>query len=282
MDEKNPKDKWLTDHLTTTAIDFMDEHKDGPFFVDLHYYTVHAPLRPRNEELLEKYIKKEGDPITGQGLEKGRRHEYEASYATMIESLDDNVGRLVDYLEQHDLRKNTLIIFSSDNGQNGKRNDLLRGNKGEIYEGGIRVPTFVNWPGKVKARRTETAVSGLDFFPTFMDIAGINYTGTLDGKSFAPLFNGSEDKTLQQRPLYWHIASRYKHGTCSVIRQNDMKLIQYLATGNLELYDLKKDPKEEHNLAKAKPEIAQRMLASLVEWRVENSVSLPPNAAMKN
>ena len=281
MDEKNPKDKWLTDHLTTKAIEFMDEHRDGPFFVDLHYYTVHRPLRARSEALLQKYLNKPGDPVTGQGTIEGKRHQLEATYATMIESLDDNIGRIVDYLDKNGLRENTMIIFSSDNGQNGMRDDLLRGSKGYIYEGGIRVPTFVNWPGKVKARRTETAVSGLDIFPTFMEVAGIDYHGVLDGQSIVPLFTG-ESKPLQERPLFWQLSSRWKHDTCSVIRKNNMKLIQFLATGELELYDLKNDPKEANNLAKKNPEIAQRLLGELVDWRTKNQVPLPPNAAMKD
>ena len=95
--EKNPEDKWLTDHLTTEAIKFMDEHKESPFFINLHYYTVHRPIVPRSDELVEKYMNKPGDPITGQGLGKDRQRV--AEYATMIESLDDNVGRIEKFLD---------------------------------------------------------------------------------------------------------------------------------------------------------------------------------------
>ncbi|CAA6676290.1 MULTISPECIES: sulfatase [unclassified Lentimonas] len=279
MDEREPKDEWLTDHLTTKAIEFMDAHKEGPFFVDLHYYTVHAPLRARSPELLKKYIDKPGDPITGQGTERGKRGEHEAMYATMIESLDDNVGRIVDYLDQHDLRENTVIVFSSDNGQNNKRNDLLRGCKGYIYEGGIKVPTFVNWPGKVTARRSSTTVTAVDFFPTLMDIAGIDYDGLLDGESFAPLFT-AEDETLQERSHFWHIASQYKHGACSVVRKGNYKLIQFLKDGSVELYDLKADPKESKNLVQTKPETAEALLSALVAWRTANAVPLPPESPL--
>lgn len=279
---QKPTDEWLTDRLTDEAIIFMEEEKEGPFFVDLHYYTVHRPLRSRNEEMLEKYMNKPGDPITGQGMEeKDERKLENARYATMIESLDDNVGRLVAYLEENNLRENTLIVFSSDNGQNNKPNDIMRGSKGHIYEGGIRVPTFVNWPSKVTPRRTKTPVTVTDYFPTFMDLAGIDYDGFLDGKSFTPLFNGA-NKELEERPIYWHIASQYKHGACSVVRHNHMKLIQYLATGKLELYDLENDPKEEVNLVDTKPELTQQLLTELVTWRKENNVPLPPNAAMEN
>jgi len=279
MDTKNPDDQWLTDHLTTKAIEFIDEHKAGPFLVDLHYYTVHKPLRARSQELLEKYLAKPGDPVTGQGMSTGEKHVNEATYATMIESLDDNIGRIVDYLDQNNLRENTIIIFTSDNGQNQTTNNLLRGEKGEIYEGGIRVPTLINWQAQIEARRTETPISGLDFFPTFMDVSNIPYSGLLDGHSLTPLFQG-ESKMLEERPLFWQLSSRFKHGTCSVIRKGDMKLIQFLSTGELELYDLKEDPKETKNLVKTMPELAQQMVKELTDWRAENNVPLPPNAVM--
>ncbi|WP_222847206.1 sulfatase [Pontiella desulfatans] len=280
MPEKNPKDKWLTDHLTTEAIHFMDEHKDGPFFINLHYYTVHRPIVERSKALTEKYMNKPGDPISGQGTENPKQKLTTAQYATMIESLDDNIGRITEFLDQSGLRENTLIVFTSDNGQNIGLNHRLRGKKGFVYEGGIRVPTFLNWPGRIDARRTQTAVSGLDLFPTFMELAGIEYNGVLDGDSVAGLFKG-EPKPLKERPLFWHLASEYRNPTCSIIRKNDMKLIQFLASGDLELYDLKKDPKEANNLAQKNPETAQQLLAELVAWRKANNVPLPPNAAME-
>lgn len=277
--EKNPKDKWLTDHLTTEAINFMEEHKHEPFFVDLHYYTVHNPLRIRSQPLYEKYMAKEGDPVIGQGM--GNKKERDATYATMIESLDDNIQRLVDYLEQNGLRDNTIIFFTSDNGQNGGENNVLRGFKGMIYEGGVRVPTFVNWPGKVEARRSATPVMVTDYFPTFMDLAGIDYKGILDGESFTPLFRGDTRK-LQDRPIFWQLNSQWKHGTCSVIRKGNYKLIQFLADGRLELYDLLNDPKESRNLAKENPELAGTLLKELQDWRMKNNVPLPPNAVVSN
>ena len=260
----------------------MDEHKEDPFLNNLHYYSVHRPIVERSEELTEKYMNKAGDPITGQGNElTGKRKIQEAKYASMIESLDDNVGRIVEFLEKKGLRENTLILFTSDNGQNVGLNNNLCGKKGYVYAGGLRVPTFVNWPGKIDARRSGTPISGLDFFPTFMDLAGINYTGVLDGDSITELFIG-EPSHLQHRALFWHIASQYRNGTCSIIRKNNHKLIQFLATGDVELYDLVKDPTEPENLAKSNPEVAEELLNELTSWQKNNTVPLPPNSVVQH
>lgn len=281
--EKKSTDEWLTDRLTDEAIDFMKANKEEPFFINLNYYTVHRPIRARSEELLKKYLDKPGDPVTGQGMAKGKKQIIHAGYATMIESLDDNVQRLVNFLDENGLRENTAIIFTSDNGYNGGQsaNKKLRGSKGYIYEGGIKVPTMVNWPGKVKARRSETPISVLDFFPTFMEMSGISHEGQLDGESFLPLFQ-QDSPILNERPLFWHIASQYKHGACSVIRKNNMKLIQFLKDGKLELYDLKNDPTEANNLANKKPKITATILEELVAWRKENKVPLPPHSPLKD
>lgn len=279
--EQKPDDEWLTDRLTDDAIEFMDGHRDGPFLINLHYYTVHRPIVARSEALLEKYMTKPGDPELGQGMETGKWKEIQAGYATMIESLDDNVGRLTAFLDESGLRENTVIIFTSDNGQNGRQsaNTKLRGSKGYIYEGGIRVPLFVNQPGKVAPRRSDAVVSVLDFFPTMMELAGIDYEGPLDGWSLVPQFD-DEDLEFENRPMFWHLASQYKHGTCTAMRQGDYKLIQFLADGKLELYNLKTDPLESENLAKTESTVADWMLKEMTDWRKANEVPLPPNSIL--
>ncbi|NIJ44835.1 arylsulfatase A-like enzyme [Wenyingzhuangia heitensis] len=278
-----PTDEWLSDRFADEAIRFIGEHKNEPFFVNLDFYAVHQPTKSRNDELYKKYSSKPGDSITGQGL--GKQREQMASYATMIESVDDNIQKIIDYLEKENLRENTLIIVTSDNGFNGgqSHNNLLRGYKRQIYEGGIRVPLLINWPNKIKARRTDVAVSLLDFFPTFLEVANIQYSAQiLDGNSLVPLFK-KDTKTLEKRPLFWHLASNNKkQKACSVIRKNNYKLIQYLATGKLELYNLKKDPKESDNLVEKETKTTQKMLAELLEWRKSNKVPLPPNSILRN
>ena len=281
--EKKEGDDWLTDRLTNEAIDFMESHKEEPFLINLNYYAVHRPIRARSEKLYEKYMTKSVDSALGQGIGRNARFkDLAAKYATMVESVDDNMQRILTYLDENGLRENTIIIFTSDNGYHrmASANQQLRGAKGDIYEGGIKVPMLVNWPKKVKPRRSEVAVTGLDVFPTFMNLAKVDdYKGELDGASMTALFQ-YDNKSLKERPLFWHLASCFKHGTCSVIRKGDYKLIQFLADGKLELYDLKSDPKESNNLAHDKTEITNQLLTELVEWRKSNNVALPPNAVM--
>ncbi|SDE72737.1 protein of unknown function [Pricia antarctica] len=199
--------------------------------------------------------------------------------ATMVESMDDNMKKIVDYLNQNDLRENTMIVFTSDYGYHpiASENKLLRGAKGEIYEGGIKVPAMINWPGKIRARRTAAPISVLDYFPTLMDVAGIDYKAQLDGNSLTDLFQ-KDAESSSERPLFWPLASQYKHGTCSIIRKGNYKLIQFLADGKLELYDLKSDHSEAINLAEVKPKLTQQLTKELVEWRTENQIPLPPNS----
>lgn len=282
--EKKPTDNWLTDRLTDDAIEFIGEHKDEPFLINLNYYAVHRPIKYRSKELYEKFLSKAEDTVTGQGANTNKKkHEYFASYATMVASVDDNIKRITDYLDQNNLRENTVIIFTSDNGFHSmaSANKQMRGSKGHIYEGGIKVPMFVNWPNKVTPRTSDVAVSGLDVFPTLMNLANINkFKGVLDGNSMTALFK-QDDEKLPERPLFWHLASQFKHGTCSVIRKNNYKLIQFLATGKLELYNLKTDPSESHNLAEENTEIANNMRDELMAWRKKNKVPLPPNSVLE-
>ncbi|MCL4107176.1 UNVERIFIED_CONTAM: hypothetical protein GTU68_032991 [Idotea baltica] len=276
--EDKMDDKWLTDRLTTEAIDFIDQNKSEPFFVNLHFYAPHRPTVPRNKELLEKFMEKMPDTITGQGE---NNLEEIAGYATMIASIDENVQRIIEYLDQEGLRENTIIIFTSDNGFNGLQSGtkMLRGAKGTVYEGGIRVPAFVNWRGKVESGKTATPICGMDYFPTFLDLAQVNdYDGTLDGESILPLLKNEE---LGERSLFWHLASTYKNPPCSIIRKGNWKLIQFLNDGKIELYNLATDLKESNNLVSEQPEIKDQLLGELIRWRKENKVPLPPASVLE-
>lgn len=271
-------DQWLTDRLTDEAIDFIRRHQSDPFFVNLHYYAPHKPSVPRNQELLEHFMQKPADRGTGQGEVK--RQEI-AAYATMVKSIDDNVQRIIDYLDQNSLRENTILIFTSDNGFNGLQstNINLRGAKGNVYDGGLRVPVLINGSKFVKAGRSFEAIHGLDYFPTFLELAGItDYKGILDGNSIVPIMEG---KALEERSLFWHIASTYKDPPCSIIRNGDWKLIQFLKKGNVELYNTKGDLGESLDLAAVNPERAQSLLNELVSWRRANRVPLPSSSQLE-
>ena len=271
--EDKPNDEWLTDRLTDEAIDFIDRNKMEPFFVNLHYYAPHRPTVPRSQTSFQHFLNKSPDTVTGQGA--ANRDEI-AGYATMIASIDENVQRIVKYLDKEGLRENTIIIFTSDNGFNGLQstNNRLRGAKGNVYEGGIRVPAFINWPKKVAPGSSDTPICGLDYFPTFLELAKFkNYHQTLDGASLLPLLKG---KKITERALFWHIASTYKDPPCSIIRKGDWKLIQFLNDGKLELYNLEEDLKESKNLADQNKAVTESLLKELVAWRKKNKVPLPP------
>ncbi|SMG45275.1 sulfatase [Arenibacter troitsensis] len=265
-------DEWLTDRLTDDAIDFIERNKQQPFLVNLHYYAPHRPTVPRDKDSFQKFMGKAADSITGQG--ENNREEI-AGYATMIASIDENVKRIFDYLDQEGLRENTIVIFTSDNGFNGLQSgtNILRGAKGTIYEGGLRVPAFVNWKGHVAPGVSETPICGMDYFPTFLELAQVkDYDGKLDGKSLLPLF---KNNAFKERALFWHVASTYKNPPCSIIRKDQWKLIQYLNDGKVELYNLEKDLKEAHNLVEYNSEIASQLLNELITWRKNNKVPLP-------
>ena len=275
--EDKEGDGWLTDRLTDDAIDFMERNKEGPFFVNLHYYAPHRPTKPRNEAWLQKFMEKAPDTVTGQGE---TNLEEIAGYATMIASIDENVQRIFDYLDKEGLRENTIVIFTSDNGFNGLQSNTntLRGAKGTVYEGGIRVPSFVNWKGQLTPGRSETPICGMDYFPTFLALADIDdYQEVLDGENLVPIWKGEKGR---ESPLFWHLASTYQNPPSSIIRKGKWKLIQFLNDGKVELYNLEDDLKESKNLAEENTQIASDLLDELVRWRKENKVPLPPASGL--
>jgi arylsulfatase A-like enzyme len=282
---KNPfmtegkKGEWLTDNLTNEAIRFMKENKEQPFFINLHYYSPHRPSIATSEEALKKYQEKAKDPVTGQSAKVSKEM---AAYGTMVENLDMNVGRLLKAVDAMGLRDNTIFVFTSDNGYNGiqSHTDQLRGSKGMLYEGGLRVPTLVHWKGKVSAARVSDNITVLDFFPTFLDFAGVkDYKELLDGDSFVPLLKGGD---LGERSLFWHMASNYRTPAATVMKKGPWKFVQFLKSGDIELYNLENDPVEKKNLAKSNSERAASMLKEVEQWRDSNNVPLPPSSPLKN
>jgi len=283
MTKKHPMTRWntlpdgkkgeyLTDRLTDEAIDFIDKNKASPFFLNLSHYAVHTPLQAP-EQLIKKYKKKPA----------GKRHRNPV-YAAMVESVDRSVGRIMGKLEQLGIADDTVVVFTSDNGGHGRitSHHPLRGNKGNFYEGGIRVPLIVRWPGVVKpASQCNVPVISTDFFPTILKIAGLPARPEchVDGVDMVPLLKG--ERSIKRDALYWHypnyIGAGHPGGArpCSVVRKGDWKLIESLEDNRLELFDLSKDLGEKNDLAAVMPEKAGLLKNLLDDWRKEAGVQMP-------
>lgn len=256
--------EYLPQRLADEAIKFVREHRDGPFFLSWWPYSVHYPLQAR-EALIEKYRQRKGikDP----------------AYAAMIEGMDTAIGRFLKALDEAGLRDNTLLIFKSDNGGYNGDNRPLRGIKGMLYEGGIRIPWMVRWPGKVKPGTTcATPVISTDCYPTLLEAAGLPSTPNqpVDGKSLLPLLR--QTPGFEREAIHFHYpnyAFHKENRLGSAIREGDYKLIKRYDDGSLELYNLTNDIGETHNLAKKKPELASRLADHLDAWLRETGAKLP-------
>ena len=276
-----PPDEYLTDRLSDEAVRFIREHKDRPWALYLTHFAVHTPLDAKRE-LVAKYTAKE----------KGILHQHVAM-ATMIQAVDDGVGKIRRTLDQLGLASSTVVLFSSDNGGFGPATDMqpLKGYKGTYYEGGIRVPLFVKWPGVVQVGSTShEPVTGVDLYPTICDIAGIPLDGqqVVDGISLVPILRG-EKSTLGERPIYWHFPAYlqsyqvwneqrdplFRSRPCSIIRIGDWKLHQYFEDGGLELYNLRDDIGETRNLAATRADRTQQLLRQLETWRRQLAAPVP-------
>ncbi len=274
-----PDGAYLADVLTDRCIDFIEASKDEPWCAYLAHFAVHTPLQAK-PELLPKY----------QNKKPGLLHNH-VEMATMIQAVDDGVGKLIAKLEALELLDDTVIIFYSDNGGYGPATDMdpLWGYKGTYYEGGIRVPFFVNWPGVVKAGKTSEPITGVDLYPTLLAIAGAKRPDqTLDGVDLVPLFKG-EVEDLDERPLFWHFPAYlqsyqvtheqrdplFRTRPCSVIRKGRFKLHEYFEDGALELYDLVDDIRERKNLAEEMPDKRDELHRLLKDWRQKIGAPVP-------
>ncbi len=272
--ERAPEGEYLTDRLSDEAVQFIDGNRDKPFFLYLAHYTVHIPLKAK-KDLVAKYRQgkpgQQGNPI----------------YAAMIESLDDGVGQILKKLDELKLSERTLVVFTSDNGglcvAEGPNtpatiNAPLREGKGYLYEGGIREPLVVRWPSAVKAGSAcKTPVCAIDLFPTILDACGVKNERPVDGVSLLPLLKGGE---LRREALYWHYPHYSNQGgkPGAAIRAGDYKLIEFFENGRRELYDVKRDISESHNLIVEKAALAQTLSEKLTAWRKEvGAKEMKPN-----
>jgi arylsulfatase A-like enzyme len=290
---KNPrlvqgkKGEYLTQRLTNEAINTLRTTQDNPFLLVLSYYSVHVPLQAP-EHSIEKY-RQLSRVLTNQqefgqeeqvlpqlnSIRKVRKVQNHPTYAAMIEQMDSNVGRVLAQLEQSGLAENTVVIFTSDNGglatsEGFPTSNLpLRGGKGWMYEGGIKVPLIVRMPGIAKANTTvSTPVIGMDIPATVYHLTGNKDSG-LDGRSLVPLM--LNEKATIERPLFWHYPHYSNQGgvPASAVRLGNFKLIQRLETGEVHLYDLEKDIGEQSDISGLYPEKVAELTDLLLNWYQE-------------
>ena len=247
-----PRGEYLTDRLADEAADFITDHRDRPFFLHVSNYAVHERLHAR-PELLAKYRAKA----------RARGSSASPALAAMLESVDHQVGRIVRTLAGLGLADRTLLLVTSDNGApRPAANRPLRGGKGQLYEGGLRVPLVAHWPGTVAPGVDATMTSTIDLLPTAVELAGGQPRRGLDGVSLAPVLTGTS--RLTRETLYWvHRPGFDRRDTRAAVRVGDLKLIRQ--RGRSELFDLGADPGERHDLARRRPKTARGMRRLLDE-----------------
>lgn len=267
--------EYMTDKLTDYAIDFIEKQGgQKPFYLHLCYSAPHVLLVPKADKMRKYFLKYE--------KYKGK---YNPDYATMIESMDEGIGRILATLKQQNLLDNTLIIFASDNGGVGlpelgpipTNSEPLRKWKGHVYEGGIRVPTIIYWKGEIKAQQTcNQYFMNTDYVPTILDILGQNPNLSPDGMSILPLLKNSE-KPYNRGAIYWHYPhfSNQMSRPAGAVRQGEWKLVENFETGKFELFNLKEDIGETKNLLKRQPEKAQALSKLLKKWQLSVDANMP-------
>ena len=264
------KGEYLTHREADEAVGLIRKWKDQPFFIQLGHYAVHTPIQAI-PEVAEKYKGKEG------------KNQKNKNYAAMVESVDDCMRDLLAELKKQKIDRNTLIIFTSDNGgldnnNNPTNNAPLRSGKGYCYEGGIRVPFLARWPAKIPAgKKTDFPVSSIDLFPTIMEATGtpLPRDRPIDGLSLSTHFYSGGKKTPKRETLIWHFP-HYRHapGPYSIIRKGNFKLIKFWE-GIYELYDLKNDLGEANNLAERKPGLVKALETELMARLKVDGAKLP-------
>jgi arylsulfatase A len=268
----SPQD-YLTDRLTDEAEKFLEANRKRPFFLYLPEFAVHIPKQGKAEVVA--HFREKAD---------AKNPQHDAVYASMIAGLDDSVGRILKRLDGLGIADRTAVIFMSDNGgveYQGKQpekitsNAPLRAGKGHVYEGGIREPMMIRWPGVTRAGTVcDTPVSSIDFFPTILEMAGARAPGPVDGVSLAPLLRGGR---LRREAIYWHYPHYSDQGgyPAGAVRAGDYKLIEFFEDGKLELYNLAKDVRESENLADREPKRAAQLHGMLQKWRRSVDAAMP-------
>jgi len=271
--------EYLTDRLTSESLAIIDRLHDRPFFLHLAFHSVHTPIEAKAETV---------NHFRGK-LRDGLQHR-NATYAAMVHHLDENVGRVMDRLDELDIAEETILLFTSDNGgyvnqYSGTRvtnNHPLRSGKGSLYEGGLRVPLIVRWPGVTPVGTTcREPVTSCDLLPTLIDAVSLaaGKDQAPDGVSLLPLLE-DPDATLEREAVYFHYPHYYPTTTpVSALRVGHWKLLEYFEDQSVELYDLENDLGESRNLASAQPQRVRDLLQRLHRWRAEVGAQLPATNA---
>lgn len=281
LEKYHGKEIFLTEALTLEAINAMDSAIDNenPFFLYMSHYAVHTPIMG-DQRFVQKYLDAGLEPV-------------EAKYASLVEGMDKSLGDIMDHLEERKLSDNTIILFMSDNGglsavaRGGDRhthNKPLSSGKGSIHEGGIREPMIVKWPGVIEANSSNSNYLIIeDFYPTILEMAGVTTYNTvqqIDGKSFVSLLTNNAPGQTNERPLFWHYPNEWGPsgpgiGAFSAVRLGDWKLIYYHLNENFELFDIKNDIGETHNLIDTNPEKVKVLSGILTSYLKEVDAQLP-------
>lgn len=257
LEKYHGQDINITEALTIEAMAEMEKavSQSQPFYLYMSHYAIHAPWE-KDERYYQNYVE--------QGLS-----DFEATYASMIESMDKSLGDLLAKVKELDIEDHTIVLFMSDNGSPSQcpQNLPLRGHKISPYEGGIRDPMIVYWPNRTPAASScDEPLIIEDFFPSILEMAGIsNYNelvGTIDGKSFVPALGG-ESLHSENREFFWHFPHNYGFEPYSVIRKGDWKLIHWYKDGKKELYHIPRDIRESNDLATENPAVLNELSVRL-------------------
>lgn len=276
--EDGPDGEYLTERLSNDVCNYIDENSETTFFVNLWLYNVHTPLQAKQEKI-DKYKR----------LIDSTANHQNPTYAAMVEHTDEAVGKIINKLKDKGLYENTIILFSSDNGgligkskNKVTNNTPLRTGKGDIYEGGVRIPTIIYAPQRnFNNKKVDEPIISMDYYPTLMDLAGITTkkttSQTVDGKSILPFMNG---KSPEREAIYWHYPHYHQEGGVpySAVRMGDWKLIENFETNTFELYNLRDDISETKNMLNERPDLVSELKNKLNDWRANvNAQYASPN-----
>jgi arylsulfatase A len=283
LENAEPGD-YLTDCMTDHGLEFIQDNRSKPFFLCFAHYAVHTPIQSP-KALTEKYAEKRKSMFGQTNKEladeinnsKTRVRQDDPAYAAMVENLDTNVRRVLDQLDELGLRESTIIVFASDNGglsttRRGGPTSVrpLRAGKGWTFEGGIRVPMIVSWPGKLAARETDIPGITMDIYPTLLELAGLKSQPQqhLDGMSLVSAMHGKPSVELKERFLAWTYPHNHGsgHTPSHAIRQGKWKLIHHQDLKRFELFNLEEDVSESKNLIESNPEKAEALAKLLKDW----------------